>query len=299
MKSLDFKVKMIDLPKTIGHKKYLVTPASKNKNKDVEEAIKKFNKNIEEGSKNIENELIKTDLDVKVIIKFIEEINKMKEGYGIHLPNIDFEYIHKIMHKIHFLIEKRNEINGYHDNETEKIVVFGFKEDEYVNEENYKKKFFEIINNYHTLLHELVHFNSYLSEKINPRDFEISQELTIGYKKIIEIRDNSGHKKDMEQLSEFNEGVTEMITLELINSNAIKSFFEKEIDGILFESDIETTSYFKERNQIKSFIKKISEKHDVSEDNVWNEIKKAFFDGDGDGVLKKIEEAYQEIIKEN
>jgi|GEM_PF-1836732 len=138
-----------------------------------------------------------------------------------------------------------------------------------------------------------VGFNEFKEEK------EDSMSVRTGYSEYITIKDEYEKVYHTEILSPFNEGITEKIGREVLDS-----YFQK--TGILgddFKKKLEreygsSNLYGYEVSFVDTFIKRISADTGVSEMDVWNAFKRGFYNGEdllGDLELR---EFWKEIFGE-
>ena len=241
---------------------------------ELKKVKKEFSTIYNKGEEKIKNEIEKNELDEYFINLWVDEIKKYISDLGLE-NNIEID-----LNRIHLLNDsnKNNKKTGEYFAANDLIVIFTKKE----NLDIHKK-----INRYHSLLHELIHKFSYKTllgwSNENQEYLKISKRVGYFFEKTKSDTDKIYQKNN---LSFFNESVTEKITLEILNKN-LKKLTEKLYLNIPNGSKIQSSAYITEREKLNLLIENLSKKTQESADQIWKKIKYGYFNGDL-SIFKKI-----------
>lgn len=137
---------------------------------------------------------------------------------------------------------------------------------------------YNIYTQLQSLLHEAIHYYGHIKYQHNKKEDSLSI-YRFGY----QITNDLGKEKEHEHFTGFNEGITEKITLDILekNKNLIKTklkISEKEIREGSTSSQV--SSYKINLGILEKILEKVSEKEKRHKEEVWENIKKGYFTGD-------------------
>ncbi len=230
------------------------------------------------GLEKIEGELEKTLEQQEAIHK----TNVYIQEEFVHLNILDFNPVEP--ERYHYLPKDIYENSNHPD--TEGSSLQGLRAID-INYDTINGAFLPRLKELHILIHESLHLHSSLSHFVTTRKRTYNNQLyeftntiqnTSGYRAI-----KPGKSKDSHiHFNGLNEAVIDTLTLEIINNHTseIKKEFAISNEEWQKFNDDNTEGYLVERKILNIIIKKIAEKDNVPEEEVWSTIKKGLFTGE-------------------
>lgn len=182
--------------------------------------------------------------------------------------------------ELYFLSTENDELNEEEEKQLEAWLDFqeNYFKDRLKEEEELERGSEELdieeverYEEYHVLLHEMLHLKSHQRLDMDPLIKKINLKRTGYYV--------AGSKKNY--FESFNEAITERITLEILKKNGINepkyNFFNRE-------------AYYSDREVFEIILSKVAEHTNRNKKDVWEEFKKEYFAG-GTKHLSQIEQA--------